>query len=140
MVESITERTVKAFNNLSLPKEKWTHEAHLRVGLWYLLHYSPAEAMCRLRAGICQYNIACGVANTETSGYHETITKFYVTIISYFLQRQNANLPIEELAAKLLESYGDRNLLLSYYSQARLMSPEARYRWVEPNLLPMPEI
>ena len=85
-MDSSTERIVKAFLSCSLPKEKWTHEAHLRVGLWHLLHYSPTESLKKLRHSIKQYNIACGIENTETQGYHETITRFYVWSIYRFIQ------------------------------------------------------
>ena len=36
------ERLVAAFIDCTLPKVEWTHEAHLRVGLWHRLHM-PAE-------------------------------------------------------------------------------------------------
>lgn len=140
MFESLTERIAKAFCNCTLPKEEWSHEAHLKVGLWHLLKYSPIEAMCHLRDGIRQYNTACGVANTDTSGYHETITQFYVTIIKYFLEGQDIHQPVDRLATKLLKTYEDHNLVFTYYSKERLMSKEARCHWVEPDLLQIPEI
>ncbi len=140
MHDSLTEQIAQAFRNCTLPKQAWSHEAHLRVGLWYLLHYSPTEAMCRLRDGICQYNTVCGVANTDTSGYHETITQFYVMLIRYFLQDQNISQQMDQIATKLLKAYGDRDLIFDYYSKDRLTSKEARSRWVEPDLLPMPTV
>ena len=75
-----------------MPKAEWTHEAHLRVGLWHLLRYPEGEALRRLRDGIRRYNTACGVAKTEASGYHETITRFCVRVIGRFLiyYRDNA--------------------------------------------------
>ena len=70
---SSTEQLVKAFNSLTLAREQWNHDAHLKVGLWYLLHYSPDESLKRLRQKIKQYNVACGINNTETQGYHGSV-------------------------------------------------------------------
>ena len=139
MFKPQTDRIAAAFCNRTLPKAEWTHEAHLRVGLWHLLHYDPTEAMRRLREGIRQYNTVCGVANTDTSGYHETITQFYVVIIAYFLKGQDSIRPIDQLAVDLIKTYGDRHLLFVYYSQERLMSQIARRQWIEPDLVPLPK-
>ena len=55
------ERLAREFCDCTLPYAEWTHAAHLRVGLWHLLHYSPSESLNRLRSGIREYNAACGV-------------------------------------------------------------------------------
>lgn len=65
---SSTEQLVKAFLAGTLPKQEWTHQAHLKVGLWHLLRYSSSESLQRLRQSIKQYNLICGVANTDTQG------------------------------------------------------------------------
>ena len=140
MSETQTDRIAQAFCNCTLPKEEWTHEAHLRVGLWHLLRYSPSEAIGRLRQGIRQYNTACGVANTDTSGYHETITQFYVWAIAHFLEDRDRSQPVDRLAAELLDTCGDKHLPFIYYSKERLMSREARRHWVESDLVPMPQL
>lgn len=138
MVQSCTSSIARGFCDRTLPKAQWTHEAHLRVGLWHLLHYASPEALTLLRERIRQYNVVCGVANTEASGYHETITQFYVRVISHFLEEQDASQPVDQLAEALLGKWGDRNLPYVYYSKERLMSKEARQRWVEPDLAQLP--
>ena len=136
-MKSFTERLVEAFLSCTLPKENWTHEAHLKVGLWHLLHYSPSESTKRLRQSIKQYNVACGIENTETQGYHETITQFYVWLINQFIQQTDCSQPIDLLANGLIDRYGDKSLLFRYYSRSRLMSKTARLQWVEPDLKPL---
>src|SRR4051794_39638968 len=59
--ESKLDQLSAAFLERSLPKAEWTHAAHLRVGLWHLLRSPPDEALARMRSGIRQYNVACGV-------------------------------------------------------------------------------
>src|SRR5690606_29734789 len=69
----------------TLPGEEWTHEAHLAVGLWHVHRYGAEEAIDRLRAGITALNARHGTPNTETRGYHETITVAYVRLLDQFL-------------------------------------------------------
>lgn len=134
---SLTKELVEKFLSCTLPKKEWTHKAHLRVGLWHLLNYSPSESLKRLRQNIKQYNVACGIENTETQGYHETITRFYVWLINRFLQQVERSQHIDLLADQLINLYGDKSFLLNYYSQENLMSTIARLQWVEPDLKPL---
>ena len=133
-----TDQTAAGFLDLALPKREWTHEAHFRVGLWHLLRFSEADSLERLRSGIRRYNEATGVANTETSGYHETMTRFYVAMIANFLDANDRSRDIEELADELIAACGDKRLPFAYYSEQRLLSTEARLGWVEPDLRPLP--
>lgn len=134
---SETERIARALIDRSLPKADWTHHAHLRAGLWHVLEHGPFEAMERLRARICAYNESVGTANTDTSGYHETITRFYVVIIDRFLSTVDRTADPDVLADLLIAQYGDRRLPLHHYSEKRLFSPVARRAWVEPDLRPI---
>jgi hypothetical protein len=136
-MKSSTEELVDAFLSRKLPKKEWTHEAHLKVGLWHLLHYDPHESLERLRQNIKQYNVACGIENTETQGYHETITRFYVWLINKFLQQTERSQSIDLLADRLISLYGDKSFPLNYYSRDKLMSKTARLQWVEPDLKPL---
>jgi hypothetical protein len=73
--------------------------------------------------------VACrrtGVANTAVSGYHETITRFYLCVIRSFLDSADGARTIDELADELIARFGERELPLRYYSRARLFSEEAR--------------
>lgn len=129
-----TEELVAAFIAGTLPKGEWTHQAHLRVGLWHLLHHPADEALDLLRDRIRRYNVACGVANTDHGGYHETITRFYVRVIDRFLQSADRQRPLDQLAEDLIRQWGDRELPLRYYSRGRLFSVLARRQWVEPDV------
>ena len=133
-----TDRIVREFIALTLPKSAWTHQAHLRVGLWHALRYPDAEVLELLRGRISAYNEATGVANSAQSGYHETITRFYVHVIRVFVGSANPDSPIDELAHALIEQWGDKNLPLRHYSPQRLFSAEARRAWIEPDLAPLP--
>lgn len=149
MASTRTDQLTADFLAKRLPKECFTHEAHLRVGLWHLSRFSPPEAMIRLRAAIQGFNLAHGGQNTETAGYHETITRFYVWLITRFLRENlgsgpspdreglRADQDLDTLGDLLIARFGDRKLPFQFYSESRLMSVEARLGWVEPDLTPM---
>jgi hypothetical protein len=105
--------------------------------LWYLVQHSKEEATKLIREGIQGFNRARGIVTTKTGGYHETITLFYVSIISKYLREAGADRSIVNLANDLIATYGDRRLPLDYYSEERLMSWEARMNWIEPDLKPL---
>lgn len=127
---------VRRFQNATLPKSEWTHAAHLAVGAWHVAQYGPVEALKRLRAAIVSLNEAHGTANTDTSGYHETITCAYVMLFAALAQDGSA----AAVQAILASPLAAREALLGYYSRERLMSASARRKWVEPDLQPLPAI
>jgi hypothetical protein len=125
---------VAAFVAATLPKPAWTHLAHLAVGTWHVHHYGPAEALARLRAAIRRLNDAHGTPNTDSSGYHETITRAYVELIVDFLAQDGEDSAIADRVQALLASpLAPRDALLAYYSKERLMSVAARREWVPPD-------
>jgi hypothetical protein len=126
-------RLVCEFEDCTLARASWTHHAHLLVALWYLMRHGDREATRLIRDGINRYNRANGIETTPTGGYHETITLFYIRVIRKFLSTANPDCTLAALANSLLDSCGDKNLPLEYYSRERLMSWEARTRWLEPD-------
>lgn len=130
---------VEQFNNRTLPKARWTHGAHLVVGLWHLLHHPPAVTLELLQQRIRSYNLAVGVANTDSGGYHETLTQFYVTGISQWLTRNadGRERPLELVRRLLASRFADKNFPLEFYSRELLFSIEARRGLVAPDLRPL---
>ena len=131
------ERVVAGFLDRTLPCKEWTHAAHLTVGLWHAREFPPAEALDRVRSGIKLYNGACGVANTTTGGYHETLTRFYMGLIGHYLAGVADRSDCLAVTNALLARHGHRDVPLGYYSRERLMSPAARAAWIEPDLRPL---
>jgi hypothetical protein len=121
-----------------IPARLWTHGAHLAVGLWHVDRYGADEALRRLRQGIRSLNERHGKENTESAGYHETITCAQVMLLADFLARADPAVPLLERYAQLMASpIADRNVLLRLYSRDDLMSNHARARWTEPDLAPI---
>jgi hypothetical protein len=124
------ESFIRRFEDCSLPVSEWTHDRHLVMALWYLLRFPREEATRRIRARIQRYNLSHGNRN----GYHETITRAWVAVISRFLDGQDRGRAAAELAADLVKACGQKDYLLRFYSRERLFSDEARRRWVAPDL------
>lgn len=133
-----TDRLAHEFIARTLPKIEWTHHAHLRVGLWHALRYPDDATLNLLRERIRAYNESTGVLNTSGAGYHETITRFYVGVIRHFVDSIDPQRPVDELAQELIARWGNRDLPLRHYTRERLYCVEARLRWAEPDLEPVP--
>ena len=132
------EELVRQFEAHTLPKEEWTHQAHLIVGMWYGWHWEYPQALERMRAGIITYNEVVGTPNTDSSGYHETITQYWLRAIYWFCQ-QDAYSSLSEATNHLLgSSLTKKYSLLTYYSKEILFSSKARKIWVDPDKQPFP--
>jgi hypothetical protein len=126
---------VRGFEDCTLPRENWTHAAHLTVALWHLLQFDWPEAVARVRRGIKRYNAAHGIHTTPTGGYHETLTIFWLRRVRLFLEDgRNEARSLVSLANDLIAT-ADKNLPLAFYTRERLFSTEARADWVEPDLM-----
>lgn len=121
----------------TLPKPEWTHAAHFAAAIW-LLSRPDRDAMREMPGLIRAYNEATGVANTDSSGYHETITLASLKAARAWLHAR----PDKALHVSLLEllasNYGRSDWPLAYWSRPLLFSVEARRTWMEPDLAPLP--
>lgn len=123
----------------TLSREEWTHEAHLAATTYLVLKHPEIDLDVELPGIISQYNESVGGRNTDSEGYHDTITRSYLRGIRLFLEEADASRPIHELVNELLMTpMGRRDWPLRFWSKDRLMSVEARLGWVEPDLAAMP--
>src|SRR4029077_14760227 len=112
---------------------------HLIVGLWHVARFGAAAALARLRAGIRALDAAHGTIDSETRGYHETITGAYVGLLAAFPRARRAGEPFDDAVAALLAGpLVARDVLMRHYSRPVLFSIAARRAWVEPDLEPLP--
>lgn len=130
------ETFIQEFESCTLPKPRWTHHAHLVVALWYLTHHTPDETLEIVRRRIRAYNEATGTPNTDSSGYHETLTRLFLGgVAAHIAEHRADSLPVS-LAALLQSPLGSRDWPLRFYSRERLFSVAARQHWLEPDLAP----
>jgi len=125
---------IKRFELEKLPKVEWTHEAHLVVAIWYCSKYEFERAVDLVRGNISRHNESVGTENTDTSGYHETITKFWLLIARDFL-KDKGDSSVEDNCNALINSiYGESKYPFNYYSPELLFTVKARHYWVYPDL------
>ncbi len=129
--EGLLERTLKC--------EEWTHEAHLAATTYLLLRRPDVDLDKQLPGIIRRFNEGVGGVNSDTEGYHETITRVFLHGVRLFLDEADPSEPLHELVNELLLSpMGRRDWPLRFYSRERLMSVEARRAMVPPDLAALP--
>ena len=123
----------------TLPRPDWTHEAHLAATTYLLLRRPDVDVDKQLPDIIRGYNESVGGVNSDSEGYHETITRVFLRAVRLFLAEADTREPLHELVNQLLLSpMGKRDWPLRYYSSERLGSVEARREWLPPDLGTLP--
>lgn len=120
---------------LDWPKERFDHRGHLAAGAWWCHVHGPS-ALDHARAAIRRFNEANGGENTDTAGYHETLTIYYLAAVADLVADEipdpawfENNVDDESL---------ERNAPLRHWSEAVLMSTAARTAWVAPDSRELP--
>ncbi len=127
-------RVGEGFLARTLPKPEWTHEAHIATTAWIILERPDISPERDLPGLIRRYNESVGGVNSDTEGYHETITQLFIIGVRAALARGEGRGLVERVNALLLAPEGQRNWPLHFYSAELLFSKAARLGWVEPNL------
>lgn len=118
----------------TLPKPEWTHEAHLAACAWLVLERPDVVLESELPGIISAYNVAVGGENTDTAGYHETLTQLYIIGVRRFLGGCTCEGLLGKVNALLSSEMAQRSWPLRFYSRELLFSVAARRGWVEPDL------
>jgi len=135
--DSEIDRIGRGLIDRSLPKAEWTHAGHFAAAFW-LLRQPEMHALRDMPGLIRTYNEATGVHNTDTTGYHETITIASLRAAqAWLVARPHAPLHVA-LNELLTSDYGRSDWLLEFWSKRLLFSVAARRAWVEPDLKPLP--
>ncbi len=125
---------IAAFEGCRLPKERWTHGAHLLTGACYVHTLGQAGAIETMRVCVRRYNESVGGENTETSGYHETIKVMWIKLLDELRLKAG---PMERAAfARLAVERFElrRDVFREYYDFDVVGSVEARREWGAPTL------
>ena len=121
-------KLVSSFEACSFHPSEFRHYQHLTVALWYVWHLPYAEAVVKMTSGIRRLAETYG-----KTGYHETITLFWLRLVSRFAGIERG-VSLAVTANRLIDKYNDKNLIGEYYSSELLASAEAKVGWVEPDL------
>jgi hypothetical protein len=121
-----------AFFARTLPHAAFRHRDHLRLA-WLVVRRHGAEAATGIvAAGIRRYAEAHG----HGAAYHETLTRFWTTLVAHAADRAGADDFDGLLAAHPMLL--DRGLALRHWSREALLAPEARAAWRAPDVLALP--
>jgi hypothetical protein len=129
----------RGFLDCALPKAEWTHAAHFATTLWLMRHAPECDLSRDLPGLIRAYNESVGGVNSDTAGYHETITQASIRAARAFLALRPVDEPLHDMVDVLMGGeLGGSEWPLAYWSRAHLLAVPARRHWVEPDLQPLP--
>ena len=128
---------LQQFEAAAIPAARWMHRDHVRIAYLYLRDRSFDDALARLRTGIQALNVANGGVNSDTAGYHETITVAWARLVAAALARVGRCEDFESFVAENVELL-DKERLRSHYTKDLLTGSAARGAFVDPDLAPLP--
>ena len=130
---------LECFERGTWPKPEWNHAAHVAVAGCYLIGDADEEAADRARRCIRHYNQCTGTVNSDHSGYHETLTLFWLAVVKARLRQIESGVArIDAVRMLVAEFVPLRDLFREYYSFDVVRSVEARRSWVPPDTQPLP--
>ncbi len=124
---------VHLFETAHLPRERWTHGAHVAIAALYLRRYAYG-VLPKVRTAIRRHNRAVG---TPANAYHETLTIFWLAVVDDFLQGADCATDLDAVRLAVEEFGEQRRLHGEYCGFDVVKSDAARGRWLKPDLKPL---
>lgn len=110
------------------------HREHLRLAYVHIAEYGlrgASESFPRsLRAFLKRHDV-------DPGKYHETLTQAWLLAVRHFMDRAGDAVCADDFLSRS-PALLDRDLMLTHYSRERLFCEEARMRFLEPDLDPIP--
>ena len=135
--EAALDDFISGWRTGTLPKPSWTHGAHVAVAACLAFDHSQEEALNLTRAGIVHFNTCVGTANTEDSGYHETLTRFWSGEIGNVVRAVRFASRLEAVRHAVQRFGEDRDRHRLFYTFDVVKDRRARREWVAPDRSPM---
>ena len=131
-VTAADEAFVAAFHAHQLSNQGFHHRDHLRLAWVQIRRLGLEQASEVVTTGIRQFAAHHG----GIERYNDTMTRFWLRVVNLGISRHPELIFDELLAAEphLL----DKNLPFRHWSRERMNGDDAKQRWVEPDLLPIP--
>ena len=124
---------LRKFEDGTIDRDDWKHAEHMVVALFYLRDHNLEAATARMRSGILNLLVnGFGVDLAKEMPYHETITVFWMKLVSTYLARTNGGSMLDK--ANELAALYDKDYPMRFYSRELLFSERARREYVEPDL------
>ena len=110
------------------------HRAHVRLAYVYLAENDADTAAALMRSALLAFLEHHGIDMTK---YHETMTRAWILAVRHFMEL-SAPAPSAEAFIDANPILLDSRIMLTHYSADLLFSQEARARFVEPDVDPIP--
>ena len=133
---------LRQFESLELPFEQWNHRAHVKVAYLYVQRLGFNRALPEIRRRIKAYNAHNNVPESATSGYNETTTQAMLHLIAATMHAYAATHRVDSADAfcDMHPQLMTKHVLRLFYSPQQRMHPEAKARFIEPDLSALPRI
>lgn len=123
-----------AFEACTFPIAWWTHGAHVAMAAAILWRLPMPQALEHVRGRIRHYNLSQGGQNTDSTGYHETLTRLWMGAVAAALASLPASCTRLNAARRAYAAFARRStLFLDWYDRELLKHVEARRHWVAPD-------
>ena len=128
---------LRSFEACTMPLDTWHHREHVKVAYLYITRFGIEAARRKIREGIRAYNAANKVAESPTSGYHETMTQAWLSIIHATIEEYGTHATADEFFDSHPQLSQKKNLRL-FYSRDLFISDRAKREFLEPDLTSLP--
>jgi hypothetical protein len=122
------------FEACTFPPAAFGHREHVRLAYVYLTDHDTDAAHQLMQGALSTFLRHHGI---DVSKYHETMTRAWIMAVRHFMEAS----PPSESSDAFIEHNPrllDSKIMMTHYSAEVLFSDEARARFVEPNLSPIP--
>lgn len=118
----------------AFPVKAFDHRAHVRLGYIYLSNQDADSAHGSMRDALKNFLDHNGI---DISKYHETLTRAWILAVRHFMEKT----PDTKSSDQFIENNPillDSRIMMTHYSAESIFSDEARQKFVEPDLDPIP--
>ena len=124
---------LRLFHEGALTGDEFRHRGHLRLAWLVLSRHPRDEAEQIVASEIRRFAVANGASNR----YHDTLTRFWVRLLSHAMENAPEARSIDELLI-VFPFLLDKTLPYRHWRGETFNSDPARTGWVEPDLVPLP--
>src|SRR3989441_10699680 len=124
---------LRLFHDGNISGEEFRPRGHLRLAWLVLSKHSRIEAESIVARQIRRFAVANGASNR----YHDTLTRFWVRLVSHGMGIAPEAGSIDELLARF-PLLLDKSLPYRHWRGETFNSDQARAGWGEPDLVPLP--
>ncbi|MCB0633435.1 MAG: hypothetical protein R2824_29490 [Saprospiraceae bacterium] len=120
------------FREGTFPPQLFTHEAHLRLAWIHIRRYGVEYAADQICLQIKDFDRLHG----DGTKFHKTLTVAAVRAVYHFMQKFRSDNFADFIVEFPRLKHSFKELLDFHYTAKRLQNQDARYEYVEPDLVP----